>query len=220
MFKTLVQKINSAMTPPAPFDPARFGDPLAARIAWTPVKSGGANFRTQKLVQVNSYRIEFRAAVEAKIFYSIFLIAGLAVMIGVSYANFSNGTFALNANTIMPIVFGTIFSAAGGLMLYFGTMPFVFDKMRGCCWKGSQPPVGTAGRTAQDNYSELSRVGALQIIAEFCQGKSSYYSYELNLVLDDGRRINIVDHGNLQKLREDAKTLSAFIGKPLWDATA
>ncbi len=49
--------------------------------------------------------------------------------------------------------------------------------------------------------------------------KSSYYSYELNLVLDDGSRINVVDHGNLDRLRGDAQTLSRFLDKPVWDAT-
>jgi hypothetical protein len=49
--------------------------------------------------------------------------------------------------------------------------------------------------------------------------KNSYYSYELNLVLDDGSRINVVDHGNLDRLRSDAQTLSRFLDKPVWDAT-
>ncbi len=48
--------------------------------------------------------------------------------------------------------------------------------------------------------------------------KSSYYSYELNLVLNDGSRINVVDHGNLKRLRSDTQTLSQFLGKPVWDA--
>ena len=45
------------------------------------------------------------------------------------------------------------------------------------------------------------------------------YNYELNLVLKDGERINVVDHGNLKKIQDDANTLSNFLGKPVWDAT-
>ncbi len=60
---------------------------------------------------------------------------------------------------------------------------------------------------------------ALQLISEYVSGKSSYYSYELNLVLDDGSRINVVDHGNLAAIREDAGKLALFLAKPLWDAT-
>jgi hypothetical protein len=40
----------------------------------------------------------------------------------------------------------------------------------------------------------------------------------LNLVLEDGNRINVVAHGNECKLRVDTGTLFAFLGKPVWDA--
>ena len=60
----------------------------------------------------------------------------------------------------------------------------------------------------------------MQLLSKFVSGsKSSYYSYELNLVLNDGRRINVVDHGDLKRLRSDVKTLSQFLDKPVWDAT-
>lgn len=219
MFKTWLQKLNSPDKNRIAFDPSRLGDPVAFQTAWTPAKAGGANFRTQKLVKVSSYRIEFRASAGAVLFYSIFLLGGLAPMIGVTYANFSKGTLGFNADTIMPVVFGAVFAAIGGAMLYFGTIPMVFDRMRGCFWKGRTAPAAATGKTALKPYAEFSRIHALQIIAELCSGKNgSYYSYELNLVLDDGQRINVIDHGNLQKLREDARTLSEFLGKPLWDA--
>lgn len=220
MFKTWLQKLNPPGNNPPSFDPSRLGDPVASKTAWTPAKGGGANFRTQKLVKVSSYRIEFRAAVEAKLFYSVFLLLGLGAIIGFSCLNFSGATFSFNPKTIMPLVMGAVFSTLGGVMLYFGTIPMVFDRMRGCFWKGRPAPTGTTGKTALKPFTEFSRIYALQIISELCRGKnSSYYSYELNLVLDDGQRINITDHGNLQKLRADAKTLSDFLGKPLWDAT-
>lgn len=45
-----------------------------------------------------------------------------------------------------------------------------------------------------------------------------YWSFELNLVLTSGERINVVDHGNLGRVRADAKTISALLGCKLWDA--
>ena len=71
-----------------------------------------------------------------------------------------------------------------------------------------------------DSSAPLSSIHALQLLSEFVSGsKSSYYSYELNLVLNDGSRINVVDHGNLERLRSDASALSRFLDKPVWDAT-
>ena len=48
--------------------------------------------------------------------------------------------------------------------------------------------------------------------------KNSYYSYELNLVCINGERINIVDHGALHAIREDASILADYLSVPVWDA--
>ena len=66
----------------------------------------------------------------------------------------------------------------------------------------------------------LEEIHALQLVSELCHTKNrSYYSYELNLVLRDGQRINAVDHGRHERIRTDAQRLSDFLGKPVWDAT-
>ena len=66
---------------------------------------------------------------------------------------------------------------------------------------------------------DLRTAEALQLIREYVRGnKSSYYSYELNLICSDGSRINIVDHGALRKLREDAVLLAEYLSVPIWDA--
>ncbi len=40
---------------------------------------------------------------------------------------------------------------------------------------------------------------------------------ELNLVLKDGRRLNVVDHGDQVRLRTEGLTLARYLGVPLWD---
>jgi hypothetical protein len=65
----------------------------------------------------------------------------------------------------------------------------------------------------------LEDVYAIQLLSEYCCGNESrFYSYELNLVLKDGGRMNVIDHGNRAVLREQARELSLFLGKPVWDA--
>ena len=70
----------------------------------------------------------------------------------------------------------------------------------------------------------FDHIHALQIVSEYCGGGSSsgkirsFVSYELNLVLKNGERINLCDHGNIVRLREDAARLAEFLGRPLWDA--
>lgn len=105
-------------------------------------------------------------------------------------------------------------------MFWFGTSPIVFDKSVGYFWKGRKSPQDVSDTSSIKKIARLEEIHALQLISEYISGsKSSYYSYELNLVLKDGRRIAVIDHGNLKSLREDAKRLSEFLGKPVWDAT-
>ncbi|MEL6133809.1 MAG: hypothetical protein AAFR59_10645 [Bacteroidota bacterium] len=48
-------------------------------------------------------------------------------------------------------------------------------------------------------------------------GRTDYKSYELNLVLKDARRIQIVDHTYIQQIRTDAAQLRDFLEIPVWD---
>ena len=67
--------------------------------------------------------------------------------------------------------------------------------------------------------SSLENIRAIQLIREYVRGnRNSYYSYELNLVCSSGDRINIVDHGSLRAIREDAEILAKYLSLPVWDA--
>ena len=69
------------------------------------------------------------------------------------------------------------------------------------------------------NNIKLSRICAIQIIGEVVQSdNNNYNSYELNLVLDDSTRINVIDHGNLKGVIQDANWLSDFLNIPVWHA--
>jgi len=62
----------------------------------------------------------------------------------------------------------------------------------------------------------LVEVKILQLIKHFNESDDdSYYSYELNLVLNDLSRINIIAHGGEKRAIKDAKLLSEFINKQI-----
>jgi hypothetical protein len=166
-------------------------------------------------------RVEFRPTLFAKLFYGSFFITGLAVIVAFVYPNIKNGWFALDADVIFPALFGAVFLIAGGLMYYFGSKPIVFDGRKMYFWKGHKVPDIYRQSSKIETGTSFSYIHAIQIISEYCGGnKNSYYSYELNLVLEDMTRINVVDHGSIDKLRLDAEKLARFLGKPVWDATA
>ncbi|MCH7685413.1 MAG: hypothetical protein IH899_01815 [Planctomycetes bacterium] len=77
----------------------------------------------------------------------------------------------------------------------------------------------------------LKDIHAVQLLSEQCmmshasstvsteKVKVPFYSYEINLVLRDASRKNVIDQGNLDRNREDAKTLAQFLKVSLWDTT-
>ncbi|MFC1494382.1 hypothetical protein ACFL6W_03790 [Thermodesulfobacteriota bacterium] len=219
MFKKLMRKIMSMTSNRDSFDPSSLNDPLAMQTGWTPAKRGGTNFKTHKLVVIDSNRLEFRASIAIKIFCLIFLSVGAVILIGFFYALQFNREFSLDIGSISISSVGLLFTVVGGILLYSFTAPIVFDKRTGFFWKGRKSSDDIIDQASLKYFTELDQIHALQLISEYCRGnKSSYYSYELNLVLEDGRRINVVDHGNKKRLREDAGTLSDFLEKPVWDA--
>ncbi len=216
--KELAEKLTQ---PRELFDPAVFNDPLAIATDWGPAKSGGTNFKTHKLVPGFPDKMEFKAGLGAKLFYLIFMGVGAAALIFFLIPTIQKGAFGLNPDTLVPAGITVIFGGIGVLLHYFGTAPIVFDKNRGYFWKGRKDPQRVFDKKTLKHYCELHEIHAIQLISEYIRGdKSSYYSYELNLVLkDDGRRLNVIDHGSGDVIREDAKILGDFLGVAVWDGS-
>ena len=220
MFKKIAEKLETLAVEAAEataHTAAQFDDPVALQTEWTPAKGGGTNFRTHRMVRVNAGRMEFRPTKGAVAFSMIFLLVGLGLVGGIGFAKLSSGT--LDTETLIPMGIGLVFALVGGALLHFAVKPIVFDKRNEYFWKGRKAPDAVFDKNAIKHWAELDDIHALQIVSEYVRGdKSSYHSYELNLVLRDGRRINVVDHGNIARLREDAATLAAFLDRPVWDA--
>lgn len=221
MFENIKQKLRDlAAAGRPPFDPSQFHDPLAGTIEWTPTKSGGANFCTHKLQPVLDNRLEFHATAGAKLFCLLFLTVGLGGLVGA-------GVLATRGNEgVWPVIvlglFGLFFAAIGAGLLYGLTRPIVFDKASGYFWKGRKDPQIALLRNEAGDFTPLRDIHAIQLLSErqgSGKNRSSYYSYELNLVLQDGTRVNVVDHGHRARIVEDAQTLATFLGVAVWNAS-
>lgn len=68
--------------------------------------------------------------------------------------------------------------------------------------------------------AELGEVMAIQLLKEKVGKKKDleFISYEINLVLNDGHRINVVNHGNEKAVIKQAKRLATFLGVELYAA--
>lgn len=218
MFNRLKQQLAElASSGRESLDPASFNDPIALQTEWRPAKGGGTNICTHVMKETSPDRIEFRATWKAKFFYSVFLFAGLGV-IGAGVNEVATKEF--EGGMLILFLVGAVFAMVGGLLLYFGTRRIVFDLQSGYYYRGSKSPQQVVNPDEIKTMVRLDRIHAIQLISERCSGNKGkrYYSYELNLVLDDAERMNVVDHGDPHRLRQDAAKLAALLGVPVWDA--
>lgn len=219
MLNKLIDKLKEIVGSIERFDPSRFNDPIAEQTGWGPVKNGGTNFRTHRLSKTGEWQIQFKITIGAILFCGIFIASGIGI-IGLAVLSEVKGEWYMR---LLILLFGLVFGGIGAGMLYKYTTPIIFDKQSGVFWKGRRSPsqLDNPGKIKESVW--LSNIHALQIISEYCsssssRGGSSYRSYELNLVLDDAKRINVIDHGNYARLRKDAESLAEFLGVPLWDS--
>lgn len=198
------------------FDPSSLQDEIAMKTKWIPAKSGGTNFCTHVLEDVSADRVEFSMTTMATIFPGIFILVGLSTMIATAIAGIKEDSMAF-----IGVPFGGLFFLIGFLILRSWMTPRIFDKRVGFYWKGKKDSNQVDMREIKENCA-LRDIHAIQLLQEYCRnnssrsGGSSYYSYEINLVLKDGERINIMDHGKRSVIIRDAEKLARFLEVPLW----
>ena len=181
-------------------DLSAFGNEIALKTSWEPLVGGGTNFcthRAQKNASLMGEVFVFKTAIQAYLFAISFVATGAMFAIASAAGEFEDKIGLM----------GLCFLAFGCWYLWsLRQKESIFDRYSSELTQGKKS-------------FDLKNAEAIQLIREYVRGnESSYYSYELNLICSDGSRINIVDHGALRKLREDAALLAEYLSIPVWDA--
>ena len=181
-------------------DLSAFGNEIAFKTSWEPLVGGGTNFcthRAQKNASLMGDVVVFKTAIQAYLFVISFAAFGAMFAIASAVGEFEDEI---------------------GLM-GLGFLTFGCWELWSLRRKESRFDRYSNELTQGNKSFDLKNAEAIQLIREYVRGsESSYYSYELNLICSDGSRINIVDHGALRKLREDAALLAEYLSIPVWDA--
>lgn len=189
-------------------------------IDWMPLKKGGSNFKTHHLVQVSPSRLEVRPSIQMMLFCALFMVLGGGVGSVFVVAGIRDGDLM---NAVIPGLIGLVFVLAGALMLKSASKRRVFDLSLGGYWRGSAKLSDPRALTTQTDWVRLQDIKAIQLLREGVTSTSdngrrrSYWSYEVNLVLTDGRRINVMDHGKQASIRHDAEAIGRLLGVPVLD---
>lgn len=201
------------------FDPSLLGDPLALRIEWSPMVSGGTNFRTHALHGISEHRMELRPTFGAWTFGGMFLAIGAGTIYAAIHFGFQGSGF--DSLPLVLLLFGIPFGAVGIWALKRMTVRRTFDSREGFWWTGSVPPSEDPSMVRLGKASPLADIHAVQLVTELLSRSKggSYESTEINLVLRDGSRRHLVDHGG-DSIADDAERLARFLGVPLWSQKA
>lgn len=211
--KFIAKLTNSSKT--APFNAGVFNNDLAIKTSWQPLVSGGSNFKAKTLKQISPSELRFVASTFGKIFVGVFMTLPLFFLGGAVFVFFQEGF----DSTIIPFtLIPLVFFGVGLFLLKTMNRVVVFDKNTGDFYKGKKKRDLSPNTAEDKNSFKLETIQALQIIPEYIRGnKSSYYSYEINIIFQDGSRYNVVDHGHQPSIEQDGITLSNFLGVPLWN---
>ncbi|MCG2587416.1 hypothetical protein [Rhodohalobacter sulfatireducens] len=198
-----------------PFTAESLNDEIALNTQWSPLKPGGTNTTDFKFSKISSRRVEFKASPKLYIAAVVFIILGSAAIIKFSME--PSGSLLFYGGVGLGIIL-----ILNGIYKFFDIgNPPVFDLDEGYFWKDQKKP--DKDKKVSATQCRIDNIHAIQLIQERIQsggssGSSSYYSFEMNLVLENGNRLNVVDHGTLSRIRKNADQLSNFLDVPVWDA--
>ena len=185
----------------------RFNDDFAKSIAWTPIVKSRirTSFSTKRLVKSKDNIVSFKPSIQFLLFNTFFI--GVPSIILVKSLIMNNFNYD---DKWLIILFLSVFILLGITYLLWGLKPISFDLNIRRFIK----------YTFQGGYEKISidDIYALQMIEDMSSQDETYY--ELNLVMKNQNRINIICHNDDKAIRKQAKELSKIVSIPFWDMTS
>lgn len=186
-----------------------------AGLDWNPLPAGGGNVKTQELREGKNGIIYVALVMWIRILLAVFGCVGL-IALAVGMGMFFSTTISDPWPKWVALGIGAFFSIFG-LAAVFGVSRnnprFDVQEQTGCGWRVG--PWGGMHKTAF-HFSQLAGVQVLSQRHAGDSDSSPYTSYQLNLVLKDLTRLNIMNHGDSKAIEADADTLAPLLRVPVW----
>ncbi len=177
------------------------------------LNTANANFVTSTLDISSRDLAVFRPSIQARLFWTVFLLIGIGVAISMLPPS---GDFSLD--DLFPMLFGLVFGGVGlaGLLC---AKRFVLDRRTGLLTEMK----GVPGWYRRIGERKLDDIEAVQLCSRYNSGGDAPAEmvYQINLVFVEtgGDRLNLTSHAKESRVRDDARALAGFLGKPLLDHT-
>lgn len=182
------------------YDDKRFSDPVPEGVDTLPKSKYTAVVPLRRLRRLDENRMAVRINAAGIIMGLIPICIGLLCIglfiLALLRPDIVKSWHRNNSASILMPLAGLLVGYGGIALLKHLSKPFLFDRSQ--------------GRFSGGEEVRLSSICALQFIV-IDDGANS----ELNMVTKGGGRIHLLSSPRIQKMEDDAKGLSAFLGKPL-----
>lgn len=194
-----------------------FNDPLATKIDWRPLKKGGVNFQAEIMEESGNNGLLIKSSLKSILLKSIVPLFGLVFLIGGPWKYFAKGSDSI-VDLLFPTSIGLAMVIVGVILIRNALKSIMIDGENSCITLKNGEKI------------EFKNIHAFQILEEYVKDKKresnarnstsvDYWSYELNIVLKNGERVNLMDHSEFDVLRRDASKVAGLIKAPIWDST-
>jgi hypothetical protein len=188
----------------------QFNDPdldtIGKQISWEAKENSGSNFASETLKKT-AFGYKITSSSFVKVFAWSFFLVGLNYVV-LSFIEF----YSISQKQMTIMQAGKLFFSTGGIFLLIGLfLLFSF---------GAKVHINKQQRKIIIDGQILSfkDLHALQILEKFTQGKSSggYFCYEVNLITKDGKRYNLLNHGDKVILFSDMMKIHQLFKTQVW----
>lgn len=182
-------------------------DIVGHQISWDAIQTSGSNFLSERLKKIRiGYKIS--GTTFTKIFAWSFFLIGIVYTI-ISFIEFHQ----FSKEPISFMIGGKLFFTSGGIFTLVGIFLLFAFSAKAILHLQKQKII------VDGQMISFKEAYALQVLKKFIQNNSSgsYFSYELNLVTQNGTRHNLLSHGSKEVLLYDTASLQRILKIPVWD---
>lgn len=194
----------------------------ADTIEWPSACFRGGSRPTHRLVITSPDILEFRQTSITIIGGVLFLFFGFGLL-GLSVFKYSEGTHWIGV--ILLCLMGLLFTIIGCGLLIGRKFIVVFDKRNGVCWHGMRSYHKNTKRYLPPHWVKIDDIKVIELVPRYYWSSSGDSGsgeivYAFELVLNDGKRIKVLNYSKCQNILDDGRTIAAFINRPFCDLTS
>lgn len=204
-------------------DPRYFDDPVALRTGWEPLSPGGSRHITNRLREIAPQVLSFQPTAYRH-YQSLVHLLALLVFGNMLIVSLLRDELNINRPDEWWVISALLQILVGcGVTLILLNRSIVVDGnaaqvrlgLSRLKWLNKVPWLQTL-LCCSLPFADIHSIQLLDEEVRYLR-EPMFWSYELNLVLSDGKRINLIDHRDQREIRWDAGALSRMMDVPIWD---